>query len=490
MCDIYRQIAERTGGEIHLGIIGPVRSGKSTFIRRFMELMVVPGLESDYERRRLIDELPQSGEGRTVMTAEPKFVPAEAATLALDDNMKMKVRMVDCVGYMVPGALGVMEEGRARMVATPWTQEKIPFSDAAEIGTEKVIKEHSTIGVVVTSDGSIGEIEREAYEPAEERVIKELREIGKPFVVIMNSVNPEGEECRMAAEALSSAHNVPVIPLNCERMKEDDIAEVLREALYQFPVSQVNFYLPGFTEGLSEEHWIKSTIIDALTDWASGISTLSDMKAGISGISDGEIVESVTLDSIDPATGTASVTLAMNQGLFYRVVSELMEEDVRNDAQFFSLIREFAKAKKEYDKLELAMEEVGSSGYGIVKPRLSEMVLEEPEVYRQGNKFGVRLKAKAPSMHIIKTDITTEVSPVIGTEKQSEDLVKSLKEEMNSNPEAIWNTNFFGKTLHEMDEEQMASKLTGVPDGVRSKVQKSLQKISDEGKDYFICIIL
>lgn len=487
---IYESIAERTQGDIYFGVVGPVRSGKSTFIKRFMDLLVVPNLKNDYEKQRLIDEMPQSGTGKTVMTAEPKFIPADAAELTLDDNVKLNVRMIDCVGYMIPGALGAFEDGNVRMVSTPWTEEKIPFTEAAEIGTSKVIRDHSTVGIVVTSDGSIGDLERDAYENAEERVIKELKEIKKPFVVLLNSKNPGSEATVSIANSLSDIHGVPVIPVDCMNMTRGELDAVMGETLYQFPVSQVNFFLPGFTEGLPEEHWIKKTIIESMSKWADSFDNLADIKKTVTELADGRVIEGLEIENIDLATGNVDVNLNMANGLFYQVVSEITERDVKNDAQFFTLIREFALAKRKYDKLEGAMNEVGLTGYGIVKPRLSEMILEEPEVFRQGNKYGVRLKAKAPSMHIIRTDITTEVSPIVGTEKQSEELAQSLKNEFAENPDAIWKTNFFGKTLYEMVEEQMENKLTGVPEGVRVKVQRSLQRISDEGKEYFICIII
>lgn len=490
MADIYRSIAERTNGDIYFGVVGPVRSGKSTFIRRFMELLAIPNLDDEYARQRLIDELPQSGDGKTVMTAEPKFVPAEAVQLTVNDNVKLNVRMVDCVGYMIPGALGAVEDGKVRMVSTPWSDGRIPFTEAAEIGTQRVIREHSTVGIVVTSDGSTGELPREAYESAEERVIKELKEIKKPFVVVLNSRNPHGEACMSIAESISDAYGATVIPTDCMKMGIDEVNNIIAELLYRFPASQINFYLPSFTDGLSDEHWIKASVIGKLAEWSETFENLADIRESISAVADDDIVESVEIEGIDLATGNVDVNVNMVQGLFYKVVSELMESDVKNDAQFFSMIREFAEAKKEYDKLETAMSEVGESGYGIVKPRLAEMVLDEPEVFKQGSKYGVRLKAKAPSMHIIKTDITTEVSPIVGTEKQSEELVMSLKSIYKESPEKIWETKFFGKTLYEMIEEQMENKLTGVPSSVRVKVQRSLQKISDEGKEYFICIII
>ncbi len=487
---IYESIAERTQGNIYLGVVGPVRSGKSTFIKRFMDLLVMPNLTNEYEKQRLTDELPQSGAGKTIMTAEPKFIPADAVSVTLPGNVSMKLRMVDCVGYIVPGVIGHMEGNKMRMVSTPWEEEKIPFAEAAELGTRKVIRDHSTIGIVVTTDGSIGDLPRESYESAEERTVNELKEIGKPFVVVLNTAAPESELSKGLAEELRIKYGVPVLPTDCTHMSADTLNTILGEALNQFPVSQINFYLPGFTEGLEEEHWIKATIISALQEWAGEFSSIDDVKSSIESLADGEIIESIEVENIDLATGNIDVNVNMVQGLFYQVVEELMEHEVKNDSQFFTLLREFAAAKKAYDKLESAMHQVEETGYGIVQPRLSEMTLEQPEIFKQGNKYGVRLKAKAPSMHIIRTDITTEISPVVGTEKQSEDLINHLVAEFEQEPDRIWETNLFGKSLYEMVEEQMESKLTSVPEGIRIKVQRSLQKISDEGKDYFICIII
>lgn len=488
--NLYESIAERTQGNIYLGVVGPVRSGKSTFIKRFMDLLVMPNLTSKYAKERLKDELPQSGAGKTIMTAEPKFIPDEAVSITLSGNVRFKLRMADCVGYLIPGVIGHLEEGKMRMVATPWREEKMPFAEAAELGTRKVIQEHSTIGIVVTTDGSIGEFAREDYLAAEERTVSELAQIGKPFVVILNTTAPQSEKTAELAAELREKYRVPVLPIDCMRMKESDVTSLLSEAVNQFPVSQINFYLPGFTEGLAEEHWIKATVIEALLKWAESFRSIEEVRSSVEKLADGNVIESVKVEKIDPATGSIDVEVQMVQGLFYQVIEELMEHEVKNDAEFFALLREFSAAKKAYDKLESAMQQVEQCGYGIVQPRLSEMTLEQPEIFRQGSKYGVRLRAKAPSMHMIRTDITTEISPVVGTEKQSEDLVNHLVTEFEQDPDRIWETNIFGKSLYEMVEEQMESKLTSVPEGIRTKVQRSLQKISDEGKEYFICIIL
>lgn len=488
--NIYESIWERTQGDIYVGIVGPVRTGKSTFIKRFMDLLVVPNIDNTYIKERLQDELPQSGAGKTITTTEPKFVPAEAVPFQLDGNINFNLRMVDCVGYMVPGALGHIEEGKARMVSTPWSANKMPFEEAAEVGTKKVIKEHSTIGIAVTTDGSIGDIDREAYLGAEERVIKELQELKKPFVVVVNSIDPSGKVANDTVEEIRNKFNVPVRAVNCARMSEKMVKTLLTDSLMQFPASQINFYFPGFVEGLTKEHWIKAAIITSIKKWIKNLDNIEQVKQSITTLEDGKLISGITISNMNLGTGDIDVQVEMVGGLFYQVVEEMMEQPVKNDYEFFELLKEFAASKKAYDKLKDAMYQVEQDGYGIVQPKLTEMALDEPEIFKQGNKYGVCLRAKAPSLHIIKTNISTEISPIVGTEKQSEDLVKYLLNEFESDPSKIWETNIFGKSLQEMVTEQMENKLSNVPEHIRGKVQKSLQKISDEGKDYFICIIL
>jgi stage IV sporulation protein A len=487
--NIYESIAERTQGDIYIGVVGPVRTGKSTFIKRFMDLLVIPNVTNTYVKERVIDELPQSGSGRTITTTEPKFVPAEAVALELPGNLKFKVRMVDCVGYMVKSALGHQENGKARMVNTPWQENRIPFEEAAEIGTRKVINDHSTIGIVVTTDGSIGDIDRENYLPAEERVVNELKALKKPFVVVLNSTNPEGEVAQEIRALMEEKYGVPVIAANCARMNYRTLANILSETLYEFPAAQIKFRLPGFIEGLPNDHWIKATIISNIKEWSQTFDNIRDIKDTINSLEDGNVVQAIEVANMDLGTGEIDVVVTPVAGLFYRVIEEIMGEEVNNDYQFFNLIKEFSQSKRSYDKIKSAMEQVEESGYGIVQPKLSEMVLEEPEIFKQGNKFGVRLKAKAPSLHLIKTNITTEVSPVVGSEKQSEDLIRYLLTEFENNPSKIWETNLFGKSLYEMVTEQMESKLTNVPENARLKIQHALQKISDEGKEYLICFV-
>lgn len=488
--NIYESIAERTQGDIYVGVVGPVRTGKSTFIKRFMDLLVIPNVTNTYVKERVIDELPQSGTGRTITTTEPKFVPAEAVTLELPGNINFKVRMVDCVGYMVKSAIGHQENGKARMVNTPWQEKRIPFEEAAEIGTRKVITEHSTIGIVVTTDGSIGDIARDSYLPAEERVVKELKELKKPFVIVLNSLNPEDEETRELRCLMEDKYGVPVIAANCAKMNAKVLNQILGETLYEFPAAQIKFHLPGFIDGLPNDHWIKATIIENIKEWSKTFDNVRDIQNSINSLEDGSVVQAITVSNMDLGTGDIDVDIVPVEGLFYKVIEEIMGQEVTNDYQFFNLIKEFSQDKKSYDKIKSAMAQVEETGYGIVQPKLSEMILEEPEIFKQGNKFGVRLKAKAPSLHLIQTNITTEVSPVVGSEKQSEDLIRYLLTEFENNPSKIWETNLFGKSLYDMVTEQMENKLTNVPEQARLKIQRALQKISDEGKEYLICIVL
>lgn len=488
--NIYENIGRRTGGDIYLGIVGPVRAGKSTFIKRFMDLMVIPNVKNTYEKQRILDEMPQSGTGRTITTTEPKFIPAEAARLELESGVDLRVRLVDCVGYLIPGAAGHMEDGESRMVTTPWSDERLPFEAAAEIGTEKVIRDHSTVGIVVTTDGSIGTMARGDYAEAEDRVIKQLEELNKPFVVLINSTRPDSAEALAAAEEISGKHNVPVIRIDCARASENDFNEIIMRLLGRFPVREINFKLPGYVEGLNMEHWLKKDLADIIMNWADSFDNIEELQLAVKDIPDGGIINDAEINRIDMGTGEVNLQLELAGDLYYRIITELMEEPVENDCEFFRLLREFAVARKAYSKLRDAMEQVETGGYGIVEPKLSEMVISEPEVFKEGSKYGVKIIARAPTLHIIKTDITTEVSPVVGSEKQSEELVASLKADMRDSPDGIWNTNIFGKSLYEMVAEQMENKIAAVPDNIRIKMQKSLQKISDEGKEYFICIVI
>ena len=487
---IYENIAERTQGNIYIGVVGPVRTGKSTFIKRFMDLLVVPNVENAYVQERVRDELPQRGGGKTIMTTEPKFVPADAVELALTDDSKFRVRLIDCVGYMVNGAIGHSEDGQPRMVSTPWSEQPMPFEQAAEIGTRKVIADHSTIGLVVTTDGSISEIERENYREAEGRVIRELQELNKPFIVILNSILPESERAQECKKELEEMYGVSVIPVNCARMTDETLNGILEEVLFEFPISQVTFKLPGFMGGLETNHWIKAQLSGMVKQWAESSNTIRDIRESVPYLEDGDIIRKASIGGIQLGDGKVEIDMEAVNGLFYKVLGEIIDYDVSSDANFFEVMREFSKDKKEYDKLKSAMSQVDAMGYGIVQPRFDEMTLAEPELFKQGGKFGVRMKATAPSLHIIQTNITTEVAPIVGSEGQSQDLIEHMMADFELNPDQVWQTNIFGKTLHETVSEQMQAKVTNMPENIRFKVQKSLQKISDEGKEYFICIVI
>ena len=486
---IYEEIGIRSGGDIYVGVVGPVRTGKSTFIRRFMDIMVIPAISDRYEKTRVTDELPQSGEGRTITTTEPKFIPPDSVLVSTQSGANLKVRLVDCVGYMVPGVLGDKEDGKERMVSTPWQDEKIPFAEAAEMGTEKVINEHSVVGIVVTTDGSFGELPRQNFVDAEERTIGQLKTLGKPFVVVLNSAAPENNRCRDMAQGLEEKYGVPVVPLNCQRMNENDFDRLFGHMINQFPCCQIDFLLPGYLDALSGTHWIKSTIIESVKSWMGTFNTIGDALESCSIIADGRIIKEMKIVRADMARGIITLEPRLDESLYYKVIEELMGAPVTGDSQLFMLLKEYSQAKVAYDSIKNALEDARRIDYGIVAPKLSEMILEKPEVFKQGSKYGVRMKAKAPCLHIIRTDITTEVSPVVGKESQSIDLANLLTEQFGSE-EDIWETNLFGKSLKEMVTEQMESKVNNVPEALRGKVQRSLQKIIDEGKDYFICIIL
>lgn len=487
---IYQDIGTRAEGDIYIGVVGPVRTGKSTFIKRFMDVLVFPNMANPYEKTRVIDELPQSGEGKTITTTEPKFIPPESVEVTTRTGAGFKVRLVDCVGYMVPGALGNDEDGKERMVTTPWFEEKIPFSKAAEIGTEKVITDHSVIGIIVTGDGSFGELPRAAFEEAEEKTVGQLKELHKPFVVILNSATPQNSRSKEMAAELEERYGVPVILANCQKMNEEGFEEIFNKIIYQFPATEIHFRLPGYLDALEENHWIKEAIINTVKAWMKDFDTIGQVMESANKIADGKIIKAVQILRADMSKGIVTMEPILESSLYYQVIEELMNAKVENDKQLFTLLREYSKAKAAYDNIKGALDEVNSSDYGIVAPKLSEMILEKPEVFKQGSKYGVRMKAKAPCLHIIKTDISTEVSPVVGTENQSAELAQSLTEQFEKGGEDIWETNLFGKSLRDMVTEQMESKVNDVPDSLRVKVQKSLQRISDEGKDYFICIIL
>jgi len=487
--DIFRDIIERTGGDIYLGVVGPVRTGKSTFIKKFMETIVLPNV-SESSRERAKDELPQSSGGKTIMTTEPKFIPEEAVEVTIRENISMRVRLVDCVGYMVPGAVGYDDENGPRMVTTPWFDYDIPFEEAAEVGTRKVISDHSTIGLVVTTDGTIADIPRENYIDAEERVIQELKEIDKPFVIVLNSTRPMSEEVFMLKEELQEKHGVPVISLSCLELKEEDVNSILQEVLLEFPVRQVNINLPKWVEVLYEDHWLKEGFNEAIRENISNIKKLRDIDVLVENLDGYEFIEDVHLVEMNLGSGEASVDIISPESLYDQILTEICGEEIKDKADLLKIMKEYSIAKKEYDKLADALEDVKETGYGIVPPVLEEMVLEEPEIYKQGNRFGVRLKASAPSLHMIRVNVISEFSPIVGSEKQSEDLVNFLMDEYEENPEKIWESNIFGKSLHALVQDGIGSKLSNMPPNAQDKLQETLSKIINEGSGGLIAIIL
>ncbi|MDN5294482.1 MAG: stage sporulation protein [Eubacteriales bacterium] len=488
--DLFRDIAERTGGDIYLGVVGPVRTGKSTFIKRLMELLVLPNIKNIHERERAKDELPQSGGGRTIMTTEPKFIPNEAVEITINNSIRFRLRVVDCVGYTVEGALGYEEEDGPRMVHTPWFEEEIPFQEAAEIGTRKVINDHSTIGVVVTTDGSITDLPRANYVPAEERVINELKELGKPFVVILNTMRPQSPEAQELARELTEKYDVPVLPVDCAEMKQADILKILEEVLYEFPVSEVNVNLPLWVEELESGHWLRSRFEQAVNDTVVNVRRLRDIQRAVAKLSKYDFISQVELEQMDMGSGVATINMRARDDLFMKVLEEVSGFTIEGEHHLLRLMKELSYAKREYDKVASALQEVKATGYGVVTPRLDEMNLEEPELIRQGNRFGVRLKASAPSLHIIRADITTEITPIIGTEKQCEELVRYMLNEFEEDPKKIWDSNIFGKSLHDLVREGIQNKLQRMPENAQIKLQETLTRIVNEGSGGLICIII
>ncbi len=488
--DLYKDISERTQGDIYIGVVGPVRTGKSTFIKRFMDLIVIPNIENNYSKERTRDELPQSAAGKTIMTTEPKFVPNEAVEISLDENIKFKVRMIDCVGYLVPGASGYLDGDEPRMISTPWSEDKIPFIQAAEMGTKKVITDHSTIGIVVTTDGSITEIPREDYIEAEERVINELKEINKPFIVLLNTTKPYAPETDALRQELMELYNVPIIATNCAQIKSDDINNIMEKILYEFPVKEMKINFPKWIETLSYEHWLKQEMIKTIKDMLTNVSKLREIKDNILSIEDNEYVKKAYIDKISLGEGSADIEVTVDDSLFYKILSETTGMEIEGEYQLISTIKILAEAKREYDKVKYALEEVKQRGYGIVTPALDEMKLDEPVIVKHGSKYGVKIKASAPSIHLVRADIETEISPIVGTEKQSEDLITYLTTETADDPNKIWELNMFGKSMHELVKDGLQNKLYRMPEDAQMKLQETLQKIINEGSGGLICIIL
>ena len=488
--NIYQDIHTRTDGDIYIGVVGPVRTGKSTFIKRFMDTLVIPNINEEYKRERAKDELPQSASGRTIMTTEPKFIPEDAVEVNLPDNARFKVRMIDCVGYIVPSSLGYIEDDQPRMVKTPWFEDEIPFNMAAEIGTQKVINEHSTIGLVVTTDGSITEIPREEYAEAEERVVKELKELKKPFVVLLNSVDPQSENTVKLSDELTAKYNVPVIPADCMTLEEETIKQILSEILFEFPLKEVRVEIPGWVSGLEHNHWLKREVFNTISDEAQCIQRVRDVAGFSTQLRSCKYVQDTHMKDISLSQGTATISLSVDNDMFYKVLSEKTGLKVDTHESLLETVSELSKVNKQYERIRDALDEVEATGYGIVMPTMDELSLEEPEIMRQGGKYGVRLKASAPSIHMMKATINTEVAPLVGSESQSEDLVMYLLKEFEENPTKIWQSNIFGKSLHELVNEGLHNKLYRMPSDARMKLQETLEKVINEGCSGLICIIL
>lgn len=487
--EIIKSITERTGGDIYLGVVGAVRTGKSTFIKRFIENLVVPNIEDEYERKRTLDEIPQSAQGKTIMTTEPKFVPSNGAKIKIDD-FSADVRLVDCVGYVISGAKGYEDENGPRMVRTPWYEEEIPFVEAAEIGTEKVIRDHSSIGILITSDGSIGEFERNNYVEVEERIAKELSEIGKPHIVILNSTHPMLPETERLAENLNETYNVPVIPMNIENMSERDAYSILREALYEFPASCINIEMPDWIACLSPDNWLKKSYVETIKESVHEIDKLRDIEKITSSLETCEYIEKAALTNVDTGTGEVTVTLKCDDSLYNKVLKEIIGVDITNRADLLSLLQDYNEAKREYDQVKTALKMVKTTGYGVASPSLEDMTLDTPEIIKQGSRYGVKLKAVAPSIHMIRIDVESTFEPIIGSEIQSKELINYLMKDYDTDPSNIWKSEIFGRSLDVIVKEGIQAKLSLMPENARFKLQQTLSKLVNKGSGNLFAIVI
>lgn len=488
--EVLKNIAQRCGGDIYLGIVGPVRVGKSTFIKKFMEQTVLPYVSDEFEKARMIDELPQSGEGKTIMTTEPKFVPNNAALIEFDDGFKVNVRLVDCVGFVFDQAQGFKDENGLRMVRTPWFEQAIPFDEAAKIGTQKVIQDHSTIGIVVTSDGSITDLPREAYEQAEMEVIEELQSIGKPFIVIVNSKNPQGVHCQNIAEKMKERVNVPVLSMSVQSMSQEDILSILREALYEFPVSEISIQLPTWIAILHEDHWLKRNINASIQAGMSVIEKLREVENILAILNENEWIESCHIANIDPGNGNVNVEVKAVNGLYNQILKEIIGVEVKDKAELLNLMQEFSLAKKEFDAIASALKMVKQTGYGFASASLNDIHLSTPEVVKQGNRYGVKLKAIAPSIHMIKVDVESVFEPIIGSKEQSEELIRYLLRDAETNNQSIWDSDIFGRKLSDLIRDGLNVKLSMIPEAARMRLQDILTKLVNKGKGNVIAIVL
>lgn len=487
--DVYNDIKARTGGEIYIGVVGPVRTGKSTFIKRFMDLLVIPNIEDEYSRGRAIDELPQSAAGKTIMTTEPKFIPKEAAEINLGEGTKVNIRLIDCVGYMVNGASGHIENEQERLVKTPWFDYEIPFTQAAELGTQKVINDHSTIGIVVTTDGSFGDIPRENYIPAEEKTINELKKLRKPFIVLLNTNRPYSENTINLANEIAAKYNVTVLPVNCEQLKKDDIHRIMINILSVFPVSEIDFYIPKWAEMLPDDHWLKQDLINSIKELMRNVTLIRDVKAE-NMESNSEYVKKFKIDKIEMENGSVKVTVDFDDVYYYNILSDLIGVPISDEYQLIATLRELANMKTEYEKVGNACQDVRTRGYGVVTPSREDITIAEPEIMKHGNKYGVKIKATAPSIHMIKANIQTEIAPIVGTQEQAEDLIAYINKNAAEEPEGIWETNIYGKSIKQLVDDGINTKINKMSDESQLKLQETMQKIINDSNGGIICIII
>ena len=491
--DLYKDIQGRTNGEIYIGTVGPVRTGKSTFIKRFMDLCVLPYMEDGAKKERTIDELPQSAQGKTIMTTEPKFIPQEAVSIVLPDQSQVKVRLIDCVGYMVEGASGHLEGEGERMVRTPWSSDEIPFTQAASIGTEKVIKDHATIGIVVTTDGSIGELPRQNYLEAEQTTVAQLKDIGKPFVIVLNCERPYSDETRILKEDMEKKYGATVVPVNCKQMRREDVMQILESILMEFPINEMQFFIPKWTEMLSTDHPVKKALIRAARQMLGEIGHMRDISRNVwehmEMQEDENYIEQIRMINIDPSSGTVSFDLDVGEKYYYENISDLAGVDIRGEYEMISMIRELSRMKEEYEKVQDAMEAVQQKGYGVVMPQLSDITMENPVLISHGNRYGVKMKAVSPSIHLIKANIETEIAPIVGSKEQAEDLIAYIQEGEKEG-EGIWTTNIFGKSVGELMEDGIRNKIQKMDDECQMKLQDTMQKIVNESSGGLICLII
>ena len=487
--EIYEDIQRRTNGDIYIGVVGPVRSGKSLFISKFMQNLVIPNIDNKQAKERTIDELPQSAEGKTIMTTQPKFVPEQAVSIDVD-NIKMNVRMVDCVGYLISGAMGHTEGDKPRYVKTPWSEKEMPFEEAAEIGTKKVITDHSTIGIVMTSDGTISDLPRSSYVEAEERVVKELKESNKPFVLVVNTTNPNSSETKNLTQSLAKKYNVSTLAINVKELSQKDIENIFEKVLLEFPIKTMKVKMPEWLQALEPDDQIIQSIITEVKKFGEGAEKIGQIDKTNVAFLESDDFEPLTVESIKMGEGTIEFNVKPRQSLFYKVLSRQCGTEIKDDYHLVRYIKELAFAKQEYDKVATALSEVNENGYGIVVPKLENMVLESPQIVKQGGRYGVKIKATAPSLHIMKVDVETEINPLVGTEQQSKDLVAYLQDEFDTNPDLVWQTNMFGKTLHDLVDEGMSNKIKSMPVEAQKKMRKTLGRIVNEGKGGIICILL